>query len=159
MIKFFTLGVYGSTEDVFFQKIINNKINIFCDIRYRRGVRGSKYVFVNSKRLQNRLKELNIRYKHLKELAPSKEIRVLQSQIDIQNSKTKKSREILGKKFIKAYKDTYLNSFDFRDLLNYFQELDIKNVALFCVEEKYNACHRSIVGEKLKEIGFEVKHL
>ena len=99
MLKFFTIGVFGSTEDDLFQKLINNNINTFCDIRQRRGVRGSKYRFVNSIRLQQRLRELNIRYIHIKELAPSKEIRDLQRKTDHQKSETKKTRDRLGKAF------------------------------------------------------------
>ena len=61
-LEFFTIGVYNSTEQEFFNKLTSNEIDTFCDIRQRRGVRGAKYAFVNSNRLQNKLKELNIRY-------------------------------------------------------------------------------------------------
>ncbi len=46
-MKFYTIGVYGSTGNEFFQKLIDNNIDTFCDIRQRRGVRGAKYAFVN----------------------------------------------------------------------------------------------------------------
>ena len=159
MLKFFTIGVFGTTEDNFFQKLINNNISIFCDIRQRRGVRGSKYKFVNSIRLQQRLKELNIKYSHIKELAPSKEIRDLQKEADQQKSETKKTRGRLGKAFIDAYKDFFLNPFDLNTFLDCLIQEGNNNIALFCVEEKYYACHRSIVSNKLKALGFKVKHL
>ena len=56
MIDIYTIGVYNSTEVEFFNKIKSNQIELFCDIRQRRGVRGSKYKFVNSIYLQNKLK-------------------------------------------------------------------------------------------------------
>lgn len=53
---FYTIGVYNSTENNFFNKITKNNIDTFCDIRQRRGVRGAKYKFVNSIRLQKKSK-------------------------------------------------------------------------------------------------------
>jgi len=61
-MEFFTIGVYNSTEKEFFEKLLKNKVDTFCDIRQRRGVRGAKYSFVNSNRLQERLSELDIKY-------------------------------------------------------------------------------------------------
>ena len=43
MINVFTIGVYGSTENSFFEKLAQSRIDLFCDIRQRRGVRGSQY--------------------------------------------------------------------------------------------------------------------
>ena len=59
-MEFFTIGVYNSTETEYFNKLIENNIDTFCDIRQRRGVRGAKYSFVNSNRLQEKLNELDI---------------------------------------------------------------------------------------------------
>jgi uncharacterized protein (DUF488 family) len=73
-MKFYTVGVYGSTEYDFFKKLTDNNIDTFCDIRQRRGVRGSKYSFVNSNRLQQKLQDIDIKYAHIIELAPTKEI-------------------------------------------------------------------------------------
>lgn len=50
-----TIGVYGKTESQFFDALKNADIDTFCDIRKRRGVRGSQYAFVNSTKLQSRL--------------------------------------------------------------------------------------------------------
>jgi len=41
-MEVYTIGVYNSTEDLFFKKLIDNKIDTFIDVRQRRGVRGSK---------------------------------------------------------------------------------------------------------------------
>ena len=58
----YTIGVYGSNEEEFFGKLIDSQIDLFCDIRQRRGVRGRQYAFVNSNYLQNKLAELGIDY-------------------------------------------------------------------------------------------------
>lgn len=74
-MKIYTIGVYSSTGQDFFSKLVENKIDTFCDIRQRRGVRGSKYSFVNSNCLQIKLAELEIKYSHILELAPTTAIR------------------------------------------------------------------------------------
>ena len=67
MIKIFTIGVYNSDEQSYFDKLINSDIDLFLDIRQRRGIRGSQYKYVNSNYLQARLKELGIEYLYIKE--------------------------------------------------------------------------------------------
>jgi len=156
---FFTIGVYGSTEQEYFQKLIDNNIDTFCDIRQRRGVRGAKYAFVNSNRLQQKLKELDIKYAHFIDLAPTSEIRKLQKKADVQKNVVKRNRDKLGEIFITTYKDKILNNFNFNDFFDKLDEIGSKNIVLFCVEEKPEACHRSIVSDKLKELGYQIKHL
>ena len=158
-MKFYTIGVYGSTEQEFFQKLIDNNIDTFCDIRQRRGVRGSKYAFVNSKRLQQRLNELNIKYTHIIELAPTKEIRELQKDADAKEGVLKRDRDKLGKVFTIAYKNMILNNFDFNAFLEKLDEVAASNIVLFCVEEKPAACHRSIVSDKFEKLGYKIEHL
>lgn len=89
-MEFFTIGVYNSTEKEFFDKLVDNRIDTFCDIRQRRGVRGSQYMFVNSKRLQTKLSDLDIKYCHILDLAPSTDIRELQKEADKQQGEAKK---------------------------------------------------------------------
>lgn len=96
MIKIFTIGVYNSTESSFFKKLISNNIDLFCDIRQRRGVRGAQYKYVNSNYLQDKLKELNIEYEYIKDLAPTNEIRQKQKDVDKHNGESKKQRLVLG---------------------------------------------------------------
>ncbi len=100
MKKIFTIGVYESNEIEFFNKLKNHNIDIFCDIRRRRGVRGSKYSFVNSLRLQKKLDELNIQYQHFIEMSPTKEIRNAQKEEDKENKIEKRKRSFLGDTFI-----------------------------------------------------------
>ena len=103
MTNLFTIGVYNSTEESYFQKLVENKIDVFCDIRQRRGVRGSQYKYVNSNYLQNKLAELGIKYIYIKELAPTNEIRQKQKDADKLNNETKKLRTSLGQVFVNEY--------------------------------------------------------
>ena len=158
-MKFFTIGVYGSTEQEYFQKLTDNNIDTFCDIRQRRGVRGAKYAFVNSNRLQQTLIELDIKYAHFIDLAPTSEIRELQKEVDAQEGILKKDRDKLGNVFTIAYKDRILSNFDFDFFFDKLDEVAASNIVLFCVEENPAACHRSIVSDKLEKLGYKIKHL
>lgn len=159
MMEFFTIGVYNSTEDEFFGKLTENNIDTFCDIRQRRGVRGAKYAFVNSQRLQARLVELGIKYGHIIELAPTTEVRELQKQADKEKGELKRDRNSLGKVFTIAYKDRVLSNFYFGSFLEKLDDIGAERVVLFCVEEKPEACHRSLVTDKLSSLGYKITHL
>ncbi len=156
---FYTIGVYGSAETEFFKKIIDNNIDTFCDIRQRRGVRGAKYAFVNNQRLQQRLNELDIKYGHVLELAPTTEIRELQKEADAQKGELKRDRQELGQIFRIEYKNRILKKFDFDSFIEKLENLGACRVVLFCVEEKPQACHRSIVTDKLEKLGYKIIHL
>ena len=116
-MEFFTIGVYNSNEANFFQKLVEAEIDTFCDIRQRRGVRGSKYAFVNSQRLQQRLADLGVGYVHEKGLAPPKEIRELQKAHDIKSGQLKRQRIRLGSVFCNEYRDPVLAKFDFHSFI------------------------------------------
>lgn len=152
MIRIFTIGVYNSTEEEFFSKLINNKIQFFCDIRQRRGVRGSLYKFVNSNYLQIKLHELGIQYRYIKELAPTNEIREKQKIADKLNHETKKQRTHLGFIFEREYKKQIMDKFNFDNFLKEFSLVEDTNIVFFCVEEHASACHRSLVAQKACEI-------
>ncbi|MBR8706231.1 hypothetical protein IX307_000884 [Bacteroides pyogenes] len=158
-MEFFTIGVYKSTEEDFFKKLTDNNIDTFCDIRQRRGVRGSEYCFVNSNYLQQKLHELDIKYRHVINLAPTSEIRDLQKRADLQAGEQKRNRNKLGKVFTVAYKEKILNLFDFDYFIKQLSDIEANKVALFCVEEKAEACHRSIVADKLEKLEYRVTHL
>jgi uncharacterized protein (DUF488 family) len=148
-MEFYTIGVYNSTEQEFFNKLKNNNIDTFCDIRQRRGVRGAKYSFVNSNRLQDKLNELDIKYGYIQGLAPSTEIRELQKEIDLEKGELKSKRQVLGQVFIIEYKNRILKNFDFKTFFEGLDQIGANKIALFCVEEHPEACHRSIVADNL----------
>lgn len=148
-MEFFTIGVYNSTEKEFFDKLVQSKIDTFCDIRQRRGVRGAKYSFVNSNRLQQKLNDLEIKYGYVHELSPTSEIRELQKEIDEEKGELKRERQELGKVFMIEYKNKILKNFDFEKFIESLEQVGASRIVLFCVEEFPEACHRSIVAEKL----------
>ena len=145
-----TIGVYGSTEDEFFNKIVSNRIDTFIDVRRRRAVRGTQYAFANSQKLQKKLNSLGIRYMHVLDLSPTNEIRHLQYAADEKAGIGKRNRQILSAAFISAYKNQILKSYSFDTLMQELVKLKTKKAVLFCVEKDAAACHRSLVAEKLQ---------
>ena len=159
MHKIITLGVYGATEAGFFAALREAGVDTFCDIRFRRGVRGSEYAFVNSQRLQAKLAELGIRYLHFKDLAPSQALRERQYAADKLDHTAKRKRTELSELFVSGYREERLQSFDSRKFLAQLGD-DARVVALFCVERAPAACHRSLLAERLRrDLGLEVVHL
>lgn len=158
-MEFYTIGVYNSTEKEFFDKLTDNKIDTFCDIRQRRGVRGAKYSFVNSNRLQAKLNDLEIKYGYIPNLAPTTEIRELQKEIDLEKGELKRERQELGKIFVIEYKNRILKDFDFDQFFENLDQIGASRIALFCVEEHPEACHRSIVSDKLNSLNYKITHL
>ncbi|RJP32566.1 MAG: DUF488 domain-containing protein [Candidatus Omnitrophota bacterium] len=154
----FTIGVYGYEEEAFFQQLMDARIDAFCDIRRRRGMRGTKYAFANAKRLEQRLTDLGIRYFHCKELAPSNEVRKIQKEHDRLTKTAKRERTIMNEAFKQAYHESVLLSFDTMDFIETIGNAE--NLALFCVERDYRACHRSILAERLRQdLNIPVQHL
>jgi uncharacterized protein (DUF488 family) len=158
-MEFFTIGVYHSTGEEYFQKLTDNNIDTFCDIRQRRGVRGSQYAFVNSKRLQDKLNEFGIKYRHILALAPTPEIRESQKKADTQTGKLKRNRDKLGQVFIKTYKENILEKFDLKLFIDELSEVGAIKIVFFCVEEKPEACHRKLVTDQLEKLGYKITHL
>jgi len=148
--KIFTIGVYGQTEDKFFNNLIKYNIDTFCDVRNRRGMRGTRYKFVNSKYLQKKLNELGIQYFHFKSLSPSKEIRQIQDEVDRKNKTLKSNRIMLSSLFIDLYKANCLAD----DNIDKFVDSLMNNaeiIVLFCVEKEPTACHRSLLANALAD--------
>jgi len=157
--KIVTIGVYGFTEEAYFEALQTAGVQVFCDIRWRRGVRGAKYAFANHKRLQARLESLGIEYIHRRDLAPTPEIRQHQKDADKTEKVAKRKRSTLSPGFIGAYRGEILANFDPQTFVDDLLE-GTSVVALFCVEREPAACHRSLVAERLRRVdGVEIKHL
>ena len=156
--RLLTIGVYGKSAEAFFEALQDRRVDTFCDIRQRRGVRGSQYSFVNSTRLQAELANRGIAYRHVPELAPTQRIRDLQHEADAASGETKRTREELGETFKRHYIEEVLNRFDaqqFRDSLG-----SARQIAFFCVEGRAAACHRSLVAGRLSgDWNLPVEHL
>lgn len=154
-----TIGVYGSNEDSFFRALKDEGVDLFCDVRQRRLVRGSKYSYVNSTKLQQKLAALGISYLHIKELAPTKEIRNLQKNSDLSLGILKSERTELSGAFKEKYSSCCIGHFNFAEFINTLPQ-NIHTVCFFCVEKEPEACHRSLVANHINEkFGIEVKHI
>ncbi len=155
-MQILTIGVYGFSEEVFFEKLKAAGVDTFCDIRWRRGVRGREYAFANSGRLQKQLAELGIRYLHFRELAPSPALRKRQMDADKAEGIAKRQRATLGQAFIAGYREA-MSGFDSRKFIEGLG-LQTRVAAFFCVERDPAACHRSLLAERLKkDLGAEIE--
>lgn len=155
----YTIGVYGATEKEFFEKLASIKIDHFIDTRRRRAVRGSRYAFVNSKRLQARLAELGIGYLHVLALAPTATMIRLQAQTDEKNKIARRNRQVLSESFKKIYNNDILSTFDASSFMEELIQKGAKKIILFCVEKQASACHRSLVTEHIRRLYPEIKIL
>ena len=158
-MELFTIGVYGFNEETFFDVLRKKRVDVFCDIRRRRGMRGATYAFVNSLHLQNKLQELDIKYIHCRNLAPSNEIRQKQKDDDTVHGVKKSERQGLSKAFIQAYQDECLTSFSTDRFIEGLNSPS-QRVVLFCVERDPEACHRSLVAIKISsDLGIPTEHI
>jgi len=152
-----TIGVYGFDRDSFLAALTGAGVDLLLDVRQRRGVRGSEYAWANAQRLQAALEEAAIAYSHLKELAPTTEMRQLQYREDEKRGEGKRSRTVLAPTYVETYTAQVLDRVDLAPVVRW---IGSSEPALLCVERDPEACHRSLVAERLShEFGFEVEHL
>jgi uncharacterized protein (DUF488 family) len=153
-----TIGVYGWTLDTFLAALHDADVRLLLDVRQRRGVRGAEYSWANARRLQDALSRAGIQYQHHLELAPTTELRQVQYREDDRQGVGKRSRRRLAPEYAERYTREIL---DRADLGLIVAELPADGAAaLFCVERDPEACHRSLVAERMAErFGFSVEHL
>ena len=153
-----TIGVYGFTAAIFLRGLGDADVRVVLDVRQRRGVRGSEYSWANSLRLQAALADAGIAYRHHRELAPTTELRQLQYREDARRGVGKRSRMELAPEYRRRYTHEIL---DPADLTRVVAELPDQGAgALMCVERDPEACHRSIIAERLAaEHGVAVRDL
>jgi uncharacterized protein (DUF488 family) len=154
-----TIGAHGWAAEQFFAALVTAKVDTFCDLRARRGVRGREYAFANSQRLQARLADLGIRYLHRPDLAPSEAVRAAQYAADAATHTAKRQRTILSPEFGASYRRERLAGFD---SAGFVADLgaEARVVVLFCVEREPAACHRSLLAERLaQDLGVKITHL
>src|SRR3954452_8383182 len=153
-----TIGVYGWTRERFLDALRDADVGLLVDVRQRRGVRGREYSWANAQRLQRALADAGIAYSHHKELAPTTELRHAQYREDDRLGVGKRSRAELAPEYRERYLHEILDRVDLGPLI---EELPADRAsALFCVERDPEACHRSLVAERLaEEYGVTVVHL
>lgn len=144
-----TIGVYGWTLKRWLDALRRADVREVLDVRQRRGVRGAEYAWANAKRLEAALAEAGIAYRHVPELAPTTELRQLQYAEDAAAGEGKRSRTHLAPAFADRYTREIL---DHADLAGLGDGLPPEgSAALLCVERDPEACHRSLVAERLRE--------
>lgn len=152
-----TIGVYGWTLARFLEALHAADVRVVIDVRQRRGVRGSEYAWANAARLQAALAAAGIEYRHHKELAPTTELRQLQYREDDRAGVGKRSRVELALQYRERYLREILDSVELESLLDGLPTDGAG--ALLCVEAEPEACHRSLIAERVAEHGVTVTHL
>jgi uncharacterized protein (DUF488 family) len=153
-----TIGVYGFTAEGFLHALRDADVRVLLDIRQRRGVRGPEYAWANAKRLEAALEDAGIAYEHHPELAPTTELRQLQYAEDDRQGVGKRSRKELAPAYAERYTAEILNNADLATLAASLPQDGA--AALFCVERDPEACHRSLVADRLaSEHGLTIEHL
>jgi len=153
-----TIGVYDWTFEKWLGALRGAEATQVLDLRQRRGVRGTRYAWANSTRLQAALAEAGIEYRHRKELAPTTELRELQYREDDRLGVRKRSRVELAAEYRQRYLREILSRVHLRPIV---EAMPVDGAAaLMCVEADPEACHRSLVAERLEaEFGLPVEHL
>ena len=153
-----TIGVYEWDLETFLDALHEADVRLLLDLRQRRGVRGPRYAWANSLRLQQALSGAEIAYRHHPELAPTTELRQLQYAEDARQGVGKRSRVELAPAYREGYTRQILDRADLELLVAELPERG--KAGLFCVEADPEACHRSIMAERLHtRHGVEVTHL
>jgi uncharacterized protein (DUF488 family) len=153
-----TIGVYDWSVETWLEALRKADVGLLIDVRQRRGVRGSQYSWANAKRLQASVAAAGIGYRHEPELAPTTDLRQLQYREDHRQGVGKRNRERLAPAYVDRYTRERLDKVDLDPIVNEFP--DDGAAALFCVERDPEACHRSLIADRLAaDFGLRVNHL
>ena len=144
-----TIGVYGFDAQTFVRALRAADVRILLDVRQRRGVRGREYAWANAARLEAALTEAGIAYRHLKELAPTTELRELQYAEDARAGVGKRSRVALAPTYVERYTREILDPVGVEPVLDALPPDG--RAALLCVERDPEACHRSLIAARAAE--------
>jgi uncharacterized protein (DUF488 family) len=144
-----TIGVYGFDGDSFLQRLRAANVRLLLDVRQRRAVRGPDYTWANSLRLQAALAQAGIAYEHHLELAPTTELRQLQYAEDDRQGVGKRSRRELAADYIRRYTVEVLDGADLTPIVSALPSRG--TAALLCVERDPEACHRSLIAQRMIE--------
>ncbi len=153
-----TIGVYGWEQSSFLNALAAADVRLLLDVRQRRGVRGREYAWANAVRLQDAVTRAGVKYQHHGELAPTTELRQLQYAEDARRGIGKRARTELARAYRERYAHEILDRVDLAPLVAGLPAEQAS--ALFCVERDPQACHRSIIAERLaSEHDVIVSHL
>lgn len=152
--RVYTIGVYGFTAQTFADRLRAADVDLLCDIRARRGVRGASYSFANARRLEQAMEQLGVAYVHEPDLAPTSELRAEQKAVDANTRTPKRERAFLASSFVDGY-SKLLSTPEAHDALARIAA-SARRPALLCVEREPRACHRSLAAESFS---VQVVHL
>ncbi|MEV4540366.1 DUF488 domain-containing protein [Micromonospora echinaurantiaca] len=144
-----TIGVYGFDAESFLRRLRHADVRLLLDVRQRRSVRGPEYAWANSLRLQAALAQAGIAYAHHPELAPTTELRQLQYAEDDRHGVGKRSRQQLAAEYTRRYRTEILDRVDLTPIVSALPSGGTS--ALLCVERDAEACHRSLIAQRLAE--------
>jgi uncharacterized protein (DUF488 family) len=145
-----TIGVYGFDGGSFLQRLREANVRLLLDVRQRRGVRGPEYAWANSVRLQAALAQAGIAYEHHPELAPTTELRRIQYAEDDRRGVGKRSRRQLAAEYAGRYTTEILDRADLAPVVAAARSSG-GTTALLCVETDPEACHRSLIAQRLTD--------
>jgi uncharacterized protein (DUF488 family) len=158
MRRLITIGVYRWTLPEWLAALDAADVRVLLDVRQRRGVRGSEYTWANARRLQAALADAGIAYEHHLELAPTTALRQAQYAEDDRLGVGKRNRSVLAPAYADGYTAQILDRADLGDVVAALP--DSGAGALFCVEADPEACHRSLIADRLHErFGVAVSHI
>jgi len=149
VLSMVTIGVYGFDGESFLQRLRHADVRLLLDVRQRRGLRGPEYAWANSLRLQAALAQARIAYRHHLELAPSTALRQLQYAEDDRQRVGRRSRRELATEYTRHYTTEILDRADLTPIVSALPTSG--PAALFCVERDPEACHRSLIAQRLAE--------
>ena len=157
--RLLTIGVYGFTAETFFDTLAQSGVDVVCDVRARRGVRGSEYAFANARRLQDALEARGIHYVHLPHLAPSDATRAAAFRTDRELGIPARARATMSEEYVAGYEADVLADLAPQAVLAELGQYGAAP-AILCVERTPGGCHRSLLAARLAaEGGLEVEHL
>jgi uncharacterized protein (DUF488 family) len=153
-----TIGVYGFDAERFIGALRAADVRVLIDVRQRRGVRGREYAWANAARLEAALVDAGIEYRHVKELAPTTELRHLQYAEDARAGVGKRSRTELAPVYIERYTREILEPIGVQPIIDALPAEG--SAVLLCVERDPEACHRSLIAARVAdEHGVPITHV
>lgn len=154
-----TIGVYGFSAAAFIDTLRAARVAAVIDIRRRRGMRGATYAFANATALEALVTAHGIGYFADARLAPTHEIRAVQTGTDVRRGIRAAERRALAPAYVAAYRADVLDHYGPDDAAALLARAG-GTPALLCVEEYPAACHRSLAAAHLAALtGAQVQHL
>lgn len=140
-----TIGHSTHPLDEFIAMLKSFDIRILVDVRSFPG--SKRYPHFNKESLEISFSKNNIEYIHLKSLGGRRK------------PNPNSSNDAWRNDAFKGYAD-YMETEDFKNAINELQQLAINDhIAYMCSEAVWWRCHRSLISDYLKSIGWTVMHI